>query len=160
MGYPNVKCSIEIQLTAKDMSGRCLNTIRAHTHKVNCLQFNENLLVSGSHDTLVKVWDMSGQCMHTFQVRSIILTKNEYHCLYLLLQGHDNMIHCLQFKGNKLITGSSDTTTKLWNINNGERIILIYFSLILYSFMLYFRNITAYILVNFLLFIYSFCIFI
>lgn len=87
------------------MNGRCLNTIRAHTHKVNCLQFNDNLLVSGSHDTLVKVWDMSGRCLHT-------------------LQGHDNMIHCLQFKGNKLITGSSDTTIKLWNINSGERIFL------------------------------------
>lgn len=86
-----------------DLNGRTLNTIRAHTHKVNCLQFHDNVLVSGSHDTLVKVWDMSGRCMHT-------------------LQGHDNMIHCLQFNGNKLITGSSDTTMKLWNINTGEQI--------------------------------------
>jgi WD40 repeat protein len=86
-----------------DLNGRCLNTIRAHTHKVNCLQFDGTTLVSGSHDTLVKVWDMSGQCLHT-------------------LQGHDNMIHCLQFKGNQLFTGSSDTTIRMWNLSTGEHI--------------------------------------
>jgi len=86
-----------------DMSGRCLNTIRAHTHKVNCLQFDGQYLVSGSHDTLVKVWDMSGQCLHT-------------------LQGHDNMIHCLQSHGKQLFTGSSDSTIRMWNLQTGEHI--------------------------------------
>ncbi|GAM17712.1 hypothetical protein SAMD00019534_008870 [Acytostelium subglobosum LB1] len=84
-----------------DMDARCVNTIRAHTHKINCIQYENGQMVSGSHDSLLKVWDMNGQLIHT-------------------LQGHENMIHCLQFKGSKLLSGSTDSTIKLWDLKNGS----------------------------------------
>eukprot|EP01112_Ceratiomyxa_fruticulosa_P007415 TRINITY_DN1921_c0_g2_i1.p1 TRINITY_DN1921_c0_g2~~TRINITY_DN1921_c0_g2_i1.p1 ORF type:complete len:528 (-),score=49.02 TRINITY_DN1921_c0_g2_i1:412-1995(-) len=102
-GGPIVSGSYDRSIKMWDMNGNCVNTIRAHTHKINCLQLQGDTMVSGSHDTLVKVWDMNGNCINT-------------------LKGHDNMIHCLQFRGDKLLTGSSDNSIRVWNVKTGEHL--------------------------------------
>eukprot|EP01132_Coremiostelium_polycephalum_P009027 gene9027-11059_t len=71
-----------------------------HDSCVTCLQSQDNILMSGGSDKVVRVWDMNtAQCI------------NE-------LTGHEEGIRCLQFQGNILVTGSNDTTIKLWDLRS------------------------------------------
>ena len=40
-------------------SGERLLTLKSHTDGVTCLQFNDQVIVSGSYDKSVKLWDFS-----------------------------------------------------------------------------------------------------
>ncbi|KAK2787857.1 hypothetical protein FQN52_007036 [Onygenales sp. PD_12] len=83
--------------------GRCTTKIfRGHTNGVMCLQFEDNILATGSYDTTIKIWDTeTGQELRT-------------------LRGHQSGIRCLQFDDTKLISGSLDRTIKIWNWRTGE----------------------------------------
>ncbi|KAK5136718.1 hypothetical protein LTR08_002371 [Meristemomyces frigidus] len=83
--------------------GRCSTKVfKGHTNGVMCLQFDENVLITGSYDSTVKVWDIaSGKELRT-------------------LTGHTSGIRCLQFDDTKLMTGSLDNTIKLWNWRTGQ----------------------------------------
>ncbi|WPG98906.1 Hypothetical protein R9X50_00170600 [Acrodontium crateriforme] len=83
--------------------GRCTTKVfKGHTNGVMCLQFDDNVLITGSYDTTVKVWDVnSGVELRT-------------------LTGHTGGIRCLQFDDTKLMTGSLDNTLRLWNWRTGQ----------------------------------------
>ncbi|CAO3585043.1 unnamed protein product [Absidia cylindrospora] len=75
-----------------------------HMDWIYCLQFNSNILVSGSRDRTLKIWDMAtAACLHT-------------------LHGHSASVLCLQFDDRWIISGSSDTTIIVWDVSTGERI--------------------------------------
>ena len=79
-------------------------TFKGHTNGVMCLQFDDQILITGSYDATVKVWDIkTGQEIRT-------------------LTGHTAGIRCLQFDDSKLITGSLDKTMKVWNWRTGQLI--------------------------------------
>ncbi|USP77701.1 uncharacterized protein yc1106_04975 [Curvularia clavata] len=78
--------------------------LKGHTNGVMCLQFDDEVLITGSYDATVKVWDIkTGQVLRT-------------------LTGHSQGIRCLQFEDSKLITGSLDNTIKIWNWRTGALI--------------------------------------
>ncbi|KAI9376081.1 WD40-repeat-containing domain protein [Aspergillus egyptiacus] len=83
--------------------GRCsIKTFKGHTNGVMCLQFEDNILATGSYDTTIKIWDTeTGEELRT-------------------LTGHQSGIRCLQFDDTKLISGSMDRTIKVWNWRTGE----------------------------------------
>jgi F-box/WD-40 domain protein MET30 len=84
--------------------GRCSTRLfKGHTNGVMCVQFDDNVLLSGSYDATVKVWDIhTGEELRT-------------------LKGHTSGIRCLQFdESGKLMTGSLDSTIRLWNWRTGE----------------------------------------
>jgi F-box and WD-40 domain protein MET30 len=83
--------------------GRCsVKVFKGHTNGVMCLQFEDNILATGSYDTTIKIWDMeTGEELRT-------------------LSGHTSGIRCLQFDDTKLISGSRDCTLKVWNWRTGE----------------------------------------
>ncbi|WEW57121.1 hypothetical protein PRK78_002581 [Emydomyces testavorans] len=83
--------------------GRCTTKVfRGHTNGVMCLQFEDNILATGSYDTTIKIWDIdTGEELRT-------------------LRGHQSGIRCLQFDDSKLISGSLDRTIKIWNWRTGE----------------------------------------
>ncbi|KAK2823890.1 hypothetical protein FQN49_007517, partial [Arthroderma sp. PD_2] len=58
--------------------GRCATTIfRGHTNGVMCLQFDDNILATGSYDSTIKIWDVdTGEEIRT-------------------LSGHESTIRCL-----------------------------------------------------------------
>jgi F-box/WD-40 domain protein MET30 len=77
---------------------------KGHTNGVMCLQFDDQILVTGSYDATVKVWDIkTGEVIRT-------------------LTGHTGGIRCLQFDDSKLITGSLDNSIKVWNWRTGQLI--------------------------------------
>ncbi|KAL5109901.1 F-box/WD repeat-containing protein lin-23 [Taenia crassiceps] len=44
---------------------QCTQVLRGHTGSVLCLQYEGNLLISGSSDSKVRIWDLStGECLH------------------------------------------------------------------------------------------------
>ncbi|TKA22775.1 hypothetical protein B0A50_07877 [Salinomyces thailandicus] len=83
--------------------GRCSTRVfKGHNNGVMCLQFDDNVLITGSYDSTVKVWNTrTGEELRT-------------------LTGHTSGIRCLQFDDNKLMTGSLDSTLRLWNWRTGQ----------------------------------------
>ncbi|MBE3042541.1 F-box/WD repeat-containing protein, partial [Candidatus Bathyarchaeota archaeon] len=83
--------------------GRCdVKTFKGHTNGILCLQFDDNILATGSYDTTIKIWNIeTGEEMRT-------------------LRGHTSAVRTLQFDGNKLMSGSLDNTIKIWNLQTGE----------------------------------------
>lgn len=85
--------------------GSLIKTINeAHQNKINCLDFDIPFGTVYSTDNIVpdiKLWDLS-------EAKQIGILK-----------GHSSKINCLEYdhKFNMLITGSDDTTLKLWDIN-------------------------------------------
>ncbi|KAH8690181.1 putative sulfur metabolite repression control protein SconB [Talaromyces proteolyticus] len=83
--------------------GRCsVKLFKGHANGVMCLQFEDNILATGSYDTTIKIWDIeTGEELRT-------------------LTGHTSGIRCLQFDDTKLISGSMDRSLKVWNWRTGE----------------------------------------
>lgn len=83
--------------------GRCSTQVfKGHSNGVMCLQFDDNILATGSYDTTIKIWNI--------ETGAIIRT----------LRGHESGIRCLQFDDTKLISGSLDRSLKVWNWRTGE----------------------------------------
>ncbi|KAK3862746.1 hypothetical protein Pcinc_031420 [Petrolisthes cinctipes] len=110
-------------------------------HVITCLQFNYNIIVSGSDDNTLKVWNAtSGKCMrtltgHTGGVWSSQMSGNLivsgstdrmlrvwdaetgecFHTLY----GHTSTVRCLHLHGSRVVSGSRDATLRVWDVNSG-----------------------------------------
>jgi F-box/WD-40 domain protein MET30 len=83
--------------------GRCTTKVfKGHSNGIMCLQFDDNILATGSYDCTVKIWDID--------------TGKEMRAL----KGHTGGIRCLQFDDTRLLTGSIDKTIRVWNWRTGE----------------------------------------
>jgi F-box and WD-40 domain protein MET30 len=79
-----------------------LRTLKGHRNGVMCLQFQDNILATGSYDATIKIWDLdTGKELRT-------------------LEGHTSGVRCLQFYGCQLISGAMDKTIRIWNWKTGQ----------------------------------------
>jgi WD40 repeat protein len=81
----------------------CVRTLLGHNRGVTSLTVVGNYLVSGSHDTKIRVWDMNRnfQCVKQFT-------------------GHDYTVWSLASHPtkNRVYSGSSDSTIRCWSLNS------------------------------------------
>uniref|UniRef100_A0A3B4FPD7 Uncharacterized protein n=1 Tax=Pundamilia nyererei TaxID=303518 RepID=A0A3B4FPD7_9CICH len=117
------------------ITGKCLRTLTGHTGGVWCSQMAATTVISGSTDRTLRVWDAeSGECVHTLyghtsttltHTHKLIaaLTEIQTHtsevCLHTL-QGHTNRVYSLQFDGVFVVSGSLDTSIKVWDPETGR----------------------------------------
>ena len=53
--------------------GQCKLTLHGHEGAVSCLQFDDNRIISGALDRLIKIWNLStGQVRHTDNFLSLL----------------------------------------------------------------------------------------
>lgn len=82
--------------------GKCLVKDFQHTAPILCLQFDEQLMMTGTMDGVVTIWDVE--------------TKKKIRHL----QGHIRGVSALKFDSNKLVTGSWDQSVRVWNYRTGQ----------------------------------------
>ncbi|KAJ3326151.1 hypothetical protein HDV06_000027 [Boothiomyces sp. JEL0866] len=82
-------------------TGICHRIFEGHTEAITCLQFDENIIVSGSNDKSVIAWDL-------FNGKILFKLK------------HSGTVTCLQFDDHCIVTGSHDQLVKVWNVDNGK----------------------------------------
>ena len=88
-------------------SGERLRTFEGHDRGLACIEFKDDLIVSGSNDCKIKVWSAStGDCLRT-------------------LVGHDALVRALSFdpRSGRLVSASYDKSVKLWDLGSGKTFI-------------------------------------
>ncbi|KAF2663942.1 putative E3 ubiquitin ligase complex SCF subunit sconB [Microthyrium microscopicum] len=79
-----------------------LKILKGHQNGVMCLQFEDNILASGSYDGTIRIWNLdTGEHIRT-------------------LHGHTSGIRCLQFSKCQLFSGGMDKTIRIWNWETGQ----------------------------------------
>jgi len=78
-----------------------VRTFEGHSGGISCVQFDEQRIVSGSHDKTIKVWNV----------------KTNSPWSVMTLAGHTGEVRCLHLEGNRLVSGSTDLTIKVWDLS-------------------------------------------
>lgn len=104
--------------------GTCLHVLVGHLAAVRCVQYDGKLIVSGAYDYMVKIWHPERQeCLHTLQghtnrvyslqVQSTNQAKNP-------VQPNQFEFLFLQFDGLHVVSGSLDTSIRVWDVETGN----------------------------------------
>ncbi|KAJ1569114.1 hypothetical protein HK096_004173 [Nowakowskiella sp. JEL0078] len=95
-----------------------LSTFEGNPGGVRCLQFDPRraLLMTGGYDKTIRVWNTSRFLNDT----NPGATAAAASALVRVLYGHTGTVMALRFVGMTIITGSADTTLKVWDLKTGE----------------------------------------
>lgn len=114
-----------------------------HVGSVLCLQYDDDLMVTGSSDTTCIMWDMKDDFRpirrlrkHTagvldvcFDAKHVVsCSKDTTICLWDRANGrllrtliaHRGPVNAVQLRGNLVVSASGDGVAKLWNLNSGH----------------------------------------
>ena len=114
----------------------------AHSGSVLCLQFDNEIVVTGSSDTTLIIWSVMQDYRPTQRLRRhkagvldvcfddsyiVSCSKDTTICLWsrsngeLLrqLSGHRGPVNAVQLRGSLIVSASGDGVAKLWNIASG-----------------------------------------
>jgi len=83
-----------------------IQNLEGHDEAVYCIQYEENLLATGSRDNTIKLWES---------------LNGKYICTRTLV-GHGGSVLCLQFDDKIIVSGSSDGLILIWDMKQGKRI--------------------------------------
>ncbi|KAI9717817.1 MAG: hypothetical protein M1812_004546 [Candelaria pacifica] len=135
ISYPTVR-------PATDEPVNCRPTDR-HDASILCLQFDDEILVTGSSDFTCIIWDISADYKpikrlihHTsavldigFDKKHIVTSSKDWTiCVWnrntgvilAHLTGHHGPVSSVQLRGNLLASASGDGTARLWNLQLGQ----------------------------------------
>lgn len=116
-----------------------------HNQSILCLQYDEEILVTGSSDSTCIVYDIKNgytpiqRLVHhtgavldlAFDDRFIVTcSKDASICVWdrqsgvmlKQLRGHTGPVNAVQLRGNTIVSCSGDFKVKLWNIDTGKNI--------------------------------------
>ncbi|KAL8796138.1 MAG: hypothetical protein Q9195_001471 [Heterodermia aff. obscurata] len=120
--------------------GRCIGLLEGHHASVRCLQVEDNIVATGSMDASIRLWDLSRAEYLPHEDRideereddSPGVEANQDHrpaqhhpssmqdCPLFSLEAHVDEITALHFKGDTLVSGSSDKTLRQWDLVKGR----------------------------------------
>jgi division protein 1 len=122
-------------------AGRCMGLLEGHTASVRAIQVSDNLAATGSMDATIRLWDLSKA---RYEPQDSRINKGEEdeeddlafenpddeaveppsgsmaECPLFTLEAHVDEITALYFKGDTLISGSSDKTLRQWDLEKGR----------------------------------------
>lgn len=102
--------------------GEQLQVLRGHTDHVRCLEIYGNKAVSGSYDNTCRV--SSSFCVGTWRHKLRFCACLQLwdldtgQCLYVYT-GHFAQIYAVAFDGERIATGSLDSTVRIWSARTG-----------------------------------------
>ncbi|KAK6015621.1 WD domain, G-beta repeat protein [Ostertagia ostertagi] len=105
--------------SAKD--GSLIHTLHGHTSTVRCMSLCRNILVSGSRDTTLRAWNVdTGVCEqylagHVAAVRCVQFDLDDGR----IVSGAYDFTIKLDAQRNIVVSGSLDTTIRVWDISKG-----------------------------------------
>ena len=129
-------------------TGNLIQTLKGHSNYVKSIEIlNEQFMASGSSDTQVIIWDLylylysikynlsqhQGGVMCVKRLSYNLMASGDDNGLIIIwnwlngslvhkLIGHTRSVSLDLYDDQTLISGSRDTTIKLWNITNGQLI--------------------------------------
>jgi len=128
-------------------AGRCMGMLEGHLSSVRCLQVEDEIVATGSMDASIRLWDLSraqyapkdtGNRIHNKDAESeededdALGFQNEgdelppppstsmQDCPLFSLEAHVAEVTALHFRGNTLVSGSSDKTLRQWDLEKGR----------------------------------------
>jgi F-box and WD-40 domain protein CDC4 len=123
-------------------TGKCLHVFKGHTSTVRCLAIvkpvqidtavdgspvmmpKQPLLVSASRDSTLRVWKLPcPNDLPTYGADSLADTEKSY--LLNVLTGHEKTIRDIAAYGDTIVSGSYDSTVRVWKISTGETVHLL-----------------------------------
>jgi F-box and WD-40 domain protein CDC4 len=120
-------------------TGKCLHSFKGHTSTVRCLAIvkpvqidtavdglpvmmpKQPLLVSASRDSTLRVWKLPHATdLPTYEANSSADVENAYSLS--VLTGHQSTIRDIAAYSDTIVSGSYDTTVRVWKISTGETV--------------------------------------
>ena len=142
MGDPSV---IQLGPVANDHENPYfVKVLQGHTNSVRAIAAYADTLVSGSYDSVVRVWKVStGECLHRLQghnskVYSVVLDYPRGRCIsgsmdnsvkiwsletgscLFNLDGHTSLVGLLDLRDDYLVSAAADATLRVWDPENGR----------------------------------------
>ncbi|KAK3955568.1 WD40-repeat-containing domain protein [Pseudoneurospora amorphoporcata] len=120
--------------------GICTQTFYGHTSTVRCLQIlmptetgevkngepvmmpEKPLIITGSRDSQLRVWRLPEPGSRRYIMNGP--AANEENCPYFvrILQGHGHSVRSISAHGDILVSGSYDSTVRVWRISTGQQL--------------------------------------
>lgn len=130
-------------------AGRCIGFLEGHTASVRTLQVEDNIVATGSMDATIRLWDLSKAHYEPVDNRINKEGDEEEDeeeddegdglasgdpgdgqipppagsmrdCPLFTLEAHMDEVTALHFRGDTLISGSSDKTLRQWDLEKGR----------------------------------------
>lgn len=123
-------------------AGRCMGLLEGHAASVRALQVEDNIVATGSMDATIRLWDLSKARYDPPDNRINKGDADEdedplafgspddpgfeppagtmQDCPLFTLSAHVDEVTALHFKGDTLISGSSDKTLRQWDLEKGR----------------------------------------
>ncbi|KAF1328849.1 F-box/wd repeat-containing protein 7, partial [Globisporangium splendens] len=140
-----VSCSIDgfVKVWSRSTYA-CLHTLFLHKDNVSCIDLHSRWLVSGSHDTTLRVYNCldNFRCLHVLRDHTAHITKvhlplslpqhilscsddatiriwhgERGHCVFVL-RDHSSRITCFHMDGEKVCSGAADAAICFWDIRS------------------------------------------
>ncbi|KTW28277.1 uncharacterized protein T551_02696 [Pneumocystis jirovecii RU7] len=121
-----------------------IRTLIGHTNSVRAVSGYNNILVSGSYDSTVRVWRVStGECIwrlvgHSQKVYSVVIDPKRNRCVsgsmdwkvkvwslktgtcLWTLEGHSSLVGLLDLSYDYLVSAAADSTLRIWDPDTGK----------------------------------------
>lgn len=144
-GKPQHYATMPDQSRKSEAVPKCVSFDMHHNQSILCLQYDKDILVTGSSDGTCIVYDINNNYTPLMRLRyhtaavldlafddryivtcskdvSICVWDRETGTMLKQLRGHSGPVNAVQMRGNTIVSCSGDFRVKLWNIDTGKNI--------------------------------------